>query len=121
MKILFICKHNKFRSKVAEAYFKKINKNKKITVISAGIIRGDLHYVGLDAEVAKKLGIIFSGSPQSVTTEMLRNVDGVIIVADDVPKKLFNYDFLKGKVSVWKIRDFLGSESKVLIESKPSD
>jgi len=27
MKIPFICKYNRFRSKIAEAYFNKINKN----------------------------------------------------------------------------------------------
>ena len=29
-KILFVCKFNRFRSKVAEAYFKKINRNRRI-------------------------------------------------------------------------------------------
>ena len=40
--ILFVCKYNRFRSRVAEAYFKKINKNKNISVKSAGIIKGNL-------------------------------------------------------------------------------
>jgi len=40
MNILFVCKWNRFRSKLAEAYFKKVNKNKKIKVKSAGLIKG---------------------------------------------------------------------------------
>lgn len=40
MKILFICKYNAFRSRVAEEYFNKINRNKKITTLSRGIIMG---------------------------------------------------------------------------------
>ena len=40
MKILFICKYNAFRSKVAESYFNKMNKNKKIKAFSRGFIMG---------------------------------------------------------------------------------
>jgi len=38
MKILFVCKHNRFRSKVAEAFFNKLKKNKKIKAESAGLV-----------------------------------------------------------------------------------
>ena len=38
MKILFVCRHNRFRSKVAEAIFNKLNKNKEIQIESAGLI-----------------------------------------------------------------------------------
>ena len=40
MKILFICRHNRFRSKIAEAYFNKINKNKNLIAKGAGIFPG---------------------------------------------------------------------------------
>ncbi len=36
--ILFVCRYNRFRSRVAEAYFKKINKNFKVK--SAGLFKG---------------------------------------------------------------------------------
>jgi len=39
--ILFICKHNLFRSQVAENFFNKLNKNKKYKSDSAGIIKWD--------------------------------------------------------------------------------
>ena len=37
MNIIFVCKWNRFRSKIAEAFFKKYNKNKDITCFSRGI------------------------------------------------------------------------------------
>ena len=40
MNILFVCKHNVFRSRVAEAYFKAINQNKNLKASSAGPIKG---------------------------------------------------------------------------------
>jgi len=40
MKIAFVCKYNRFRSQIAEAYFNKLNKNKSIKVYSAGVIKG---------------------------------------------------------------------------------
>ena len=40
--ILFVCKHNVFRSKIAEAYFKKVNQNREINAKSAGIIKADI-------------------------------------------------------------------------------
>jgi len=39
MKILFVCKYNRFRSQFAEKYFRRINKNLKVS--SAGIIKVD--------------------------------------------------------------------------------
>jgi len=38
-KIIFICRGNVFRSRIAENYFKKKNKNKNIKVISGGVMK----------------------------------------------------------------------------------
>ena len=40
-RILFVCKHNIFRSQVAENLFNKLNKNKKYISDSAGLIKWD--------------------------------------------------------------------------------
>ena len=40
MNILFICRYNRFRSVIAEGFFKKYNKNKKHKAKSAGLIIG---------------------------------------------------------------------------------
>lgn len=112
MKILFICKFNRFRSKVAETIFKKINKNSKNKVKSAGIIRGR----PLDKtqmEVAKKLGYPINSKPKGLTSEMLIWHDLAVIVADDVPKDIFKDNKKYGKgLEVWKINDVYSNNKK---------
>jgi protein-tyrosine-phosphatase len=105
MKILFICRHNKFRSKVAEDYFNKKNKNKKLIAKSAGIFPGRYPLDKQQTEVAKRLGITLKGKPQAITTNLLRWKDVVIAITDDLPKGLFNYGPYKNKVINWKIPD----------------
>ncbi len=108
MKLLFICKYNAFRSRVAEEYFKKINKNRKITTLSRGIIMGgdsDREQRKISKEL---LGInIAKRKPLPLKLQELAEADKIIIVANDVPKIVFDYK--KGlfyrKVVIWKIRD----------------
>lgn len=105
MKILFVCRHNRFRSKVAEAYFNKINKRKDLVCKSAGIFPGTYPLDKQQTAVAKRLGIIIKGKPQPITTELLHWKDVVIAITDDLPKGLFNYAIYKNKVINWKIPD----------------
>ena len=104
-KILFICKYNRFRSKIAEAIFKKLNKNKKIKVKSAGIIKGS--YLDKNQiEVAKKIGIKLKGQPIGVSTQLLKWQDTIVIAANDVPQEIFRDNKKYGKkLIVWKIPD----------------
>lgn len=112
MNILFICRHNRFRSKIAEAYFKKINKNKKIKIKSAGIFPGSYPLDKLQVKVAKQLGIKIRGKPKPITTKLLSWKELIIAITDDLPKQLFNYGPYKAKVIEWKIPDELKSEKK---------
>jgi len=111
MKILFVCKYNRFRSLVAEAYFKKINKNKKIKVSSTGIIKGNP--VGkLSAQASKELGININKKPKGISSKLLSKQELIIIVANDVPKKIFKFAN-KGyitKTIVWKIAEVKGKD-----------
>ena len=106
MKILFVCKYNKFRSKIAEAYFNKVNKNKRIKARSAGIIRGSV----INDEIvnaASKFGITIDPkkNPKPLTTKLLKWQDMLIIVADDIPRELFsNVESVK-KLVMWQIPD----------------
>lgn len=106
MKILFVCKYNRFRSRVAEAYFKKVNKNKKIIAKSAGIIRGIYPLNFKQVEAAKEFGITINGKPESLSVELLKKVDLIIIVANDVPKEIFRVGgkYLQN-IKVWNIPD----------------
>ena len=102
MKILFICKHNRFRSKIAEAYFNKINK--KIKAISAGLIKGKPTPLNT-VKTAKRLGIKISRKTKPIEESLLESKDlkYIIITADDVPKQIFNR--FNKKLIVWKIKD----------------
>ena len=103
MKILFICKYNRFRSRIAEAYFRKINKNKKIISGSAGIFQGSYPLDRTQVRVAKELGINIEGKPRAISTDLLRNIDLIIIVANDVPESLFSSK--NRKIIKWNISD----------------
>ena len=94
--ILFICKYNRFRSRIAEAYFKKININPSVKIKSAGIVRGS----PLDkkqVKIARGFGLDISGKPKGLTTELLKWQNIIVIVADDVPKELFKENKKYGK------------------------
>jgi protein-tyrosine-phosphatase len=102
MKILFICKYNRFRSQVAEAYFKKINKNKNIEAYSAGIFIGK-PIADSVKKISKKLGFKILGKPKGIQETLLERIDLVIIVANNVPPYIFR---AKSKnIIQWKIPD----------------
>jgi len=111
--ILFVCKHNKFRSKTAEAYFNKINKNKNNKAVSAGIIRGNLPLNKREVDIAKEFGIKLKGKPKGLSVDLIKKQNLIIIVADDVPKSIFNrkeyIDFKTTKIVWWKIPDNIGA------------
>ena len=110
MKILFICKYNRFRSRVAEAYFKKINKN--IKADSAGLFKG--HALNeQEIKVAEECGLDIKGEPKSLGTDFLREQDLVIIVADDVPTNLFDKKYVKELIT-WNTKDAKESDTKAM-------
>ncbi len=123
VKILFVCKYNAFRSPVAEKYFKKIsseqvqassdknvrrNKNPRNQVISEGLIMGgkaDKEQVRIAREV---LGIDISNrKPAPLDLDDMIEADKIIVVAKDIPKKIFDYQLepIMKKVVVWRIKD----------------
>lgn len=117
MNILFVCKYNRFRSRVAEAYFNQINTNKNIKASSRGVIKGDYPLNRTEVAIAKKCGLDISGKPRGLEIELLKKTDLVVIVADNVPKELF-YTTFKGRVIQWRIRDLEHGDEKDLIERK---
>jgi protein-tyrosine-phosphatase len=106
--VLFICKYNRFRSKVAEAYFKKITSeyDQKFKAKSAGIIKGSYPLDSNQKKIAKKMGIEINNPPQGLSVELLRWTDIIVIVADNVPQMLFRNQKRYGKrVIHWNIAD----------------
>lgn len=108
LNILFVCKYNVFRSRVAETYFNKINKNKNIKVKSAGVIKGS--FVNKEQiATTKKLGLDIREKPKGLSTNLLIWQNMIVIVADDVPPSIFSNSKKYGKkVIVWKIKDVKG-------------
>jgi protein-tyrosine-phosphatase len=105
--ILFICRHNRFRSKVAEALFKKYNKNKKIKAESCGI---GLDYIPVAEnviKVLKKFGVKrINRKPKSFNKGLMNKSDLIIIVANNISKKEIKEKEIKGKrIIFWKISD----------------
>jgi len=103
MNILFVCKYNVFRSKVAEAYFNRFNKNKNIKAKSAGIIMGGIPVTKKEDAFVKNSKLIIGNRPKSLSQKLLKLADIIIIVADDVPVSIF--DEYKKKTIVWNIED----------------
>lgn len=108
MKILFVCKYNVFRSRVAEEYFKKINKNPEIEIYSRGIIMGG-NSDRQQREISKKLlGIdISKRKPIPLNIQEMKKTDKIIVVANDIPKIIFDYHLMpiSKRVEIWKIKD----------------
>ncbi len=117
MKILFICKYNRFRSVLAEALFKKLNKNPNFKTKSAGLIIQN----PIDKntkEIAKELEIKIKPKPQKLTNKILQWQNLIIIIADDVSaSKLKNNKDCK-KLKVWKIKDAENDKESRLVAKR---
>ena len=113
LNILFVCRYNRFRSRIAQAYFKKINKNKKIKTKGAGAIQGNYPLEKLEINIAKEFNLNINGKPRGLSTELLKWLDMAVIVADNVPIDLFKgTKKRKKKVIVWKIKDIVNLNDK---------
>lgn len=115
MKILFVCKHNRFRSKVAEAFFKKFNKNKRNRADSAGVFKGIPASYNV-INIGKELGIKISKFTCGLKEEMLSDYDLIVIVGDNIDPKIFDDKRKKRKIIVWKIPDTSQDNKKQILE-----
>src|SRR3989338_9046819 len=85
--VLFICRYNRFRSKIAEAIFNNLNRNSKLKASSAGVCKGK----AISSEIinsALDSGICLSRKSQLISRRLLNSHPIVIIVADDVDVSL---------------------------------
>jgi len=115
MNIIFICKHNVFRSRVAESYFAKINRNKNIHVSSGGLIVGEI--LGINQKKAmKELNVEPISKPKNVSARLLKKQDLVVVVADDVPEEIFNSRIYIKRVIFWRIPDVFDNSKEKSIK-----
>jgi protein-tyrosine-phosphatase len=115
LRVLFICKHNRFRSKVAEALFKKYIKdkikNKSIIAESAGIKLDEKRpYVAPNVKKAlKKFGVKkVDNTPRKVTKFQLKRADLIITVANDIKLKIRGKKIVRWKISDVTQKDYNG-------------
>ena len=110
MNILFICKWNRFRSKVAEAYFNKIRKNKNLKAKSNGFLEDNVPLKSSEIKrnkwIKEKYGISLDKTSRGINVKDLNEANKIIVIANEIPlsilkdKKIWN-----DKLSVWKIKD----------------
>ena len=93
---------------MAEEYFNKVKTNKKTKAISRGIIMGQ------DSDTVQRrisksiLGVdISKRNPLPLTYQDMINNNLIIVVADDVPRIVFNSPLpsMQKKIVMWKIKD----------------
>ena len=110
MNILFICKHNRFRSKVAEALFRHYYKGDSVKVRSAGTIVDLMHpYVSraVHAVLRERDVSLRDDGAVKLDSFMLKWADKIVIVADNVSPDMFQGREMIGSKPVvfWPIGD----------------
>lgn len=115
MNILFVCKYNRFRSKVAEAFFNRYNKRKNVQTQSAGILVDEIRPFPADRVIKamESLHAPITNIPsRKITDEMIKWADKIIIAADNVSPDYFPPE----KTIVWEIKD--ASENNIRATKK---
>ena len=102
MNILFICKHNRFRSRVANSYFDKINKSKNFASKGCGLFSDNNPLDESEIKAAMELGIDITGKPIKLNSKLIEWSDLIVVVADDVPDLFANSN---KQVLRWEIKD----------------
>jgi len=117
LNILFVCRYNRFRSRVAKSYFKKINNNPLVKVKSAGLIKGN-PLNSWTVRYAKEMGLDIRGKTCGLSSKLMAWQNITIIVADNVPPQVFDRNKKYGKkVIVLKIKD-VNSNGRIKIRTK---
>ena len=105
MRILFVCKGNRFRSISAEAIFNFLNKDKNIKTESAGL-NLDLkkNYICKNVlELLREKGYTPKKNSRQLTREISEKADMIVIVANNIDKEFFHDYF--GILEKWEIDD----------------
>jgi protein-tyrosine-phosphatase len=103
--ILFICRYNRFRSKIAEAYYN----SKSNTAKSAGFFPG----IPLNENImacARKLGLYLEATTQGISHDLVMWSD-LIVIIDHVDSLPLFADYVENddkKVIRWDIQDVEG-------------
>lgn len=120
--VLFICKHNVFRSQVAEAYFNQKNKNSNLRARSGGLFsHPSLNH--FQVQIAEELGVFYrDAKSKNLTTQDLAGQDLIVIVANNIASDLIEPNIYPGPIERWDIHDVIKEDKegvkKVIMEIK---
>lgn len=106
-KILFVCRYNQSRSQIARALLEKLDKEKRYEADCAGVIeaKGSKDIKNALKKIFREYDLEYK-EKKLLSRSLLENFDRIIIVADDVPKSLFDPENEKGtKVEKWSVKD----------------
>jgi len=112
MNILFICKHNRFRSKVAETIFLALNKNPNIKARSRGMIK-DIDVAISVLNLMEEQGIVIKDKKsRKISKKDINWSDLIVIVADNVKNSEIR---TKKKILRWEISDVSQDDYKGIL------
>ena len=103
IKILFVCKYNRFRSKVAESFLAHFG-SETFSVKSSGVMIDELRpYVSETTKIIlREKGIsVVSDKSHLINHELISWADKIVVVADNILTDIFP----KSKLIVWKVHD----------------
>lgn len=106
-KVLFVCKHNRFRSKVAEAFFNKFvrENGKKAVCESVGFLldlKSPFVAGSVKLAVEKRGAKILRDEPRQITLPGIEGFDLIVCLTDSVNKDFFCD---RAPVEIWNIDD----------------
>ncbi len=103
LKVLFVCRYNRFRSKVGEVFLKRMA-GERVDVRSRGFTLDESRpYVAENVKIALKENGIdkVDNTPRRLQEDDIKWADKIIVDANDVPLD----GFPKNKTEVWPVED----------------
>lgn len=116
MKILFLCTGNTCRSKMAEAIFESINKDKGISAFSAGVFPIEGSTISLNASkvIMENTSIDYSNHlAVGISRDTIREVDLVLTMTEEL-KNIFIAKFPELKTNVFTLNGYVSLNSDII-------
>ncbi len=106
MNILFLCKANLFRSRMAHEFFDIHNSNLDIKTDSAALIYDFDKPHNLVVKAMEEINIDISKKiPKKVNQELINWADLIVLMFPDLEEPLFEYELNDQKIEIWNIED----------------